>query len=194
MPSQDIFWQQFELSINSRTNSSAQNRFVTATKSLPLWNQGHRLLHARSRRNKVSSSIQFQVTNFMSAMAGAIASDAVATPHNPELEDFSPNTSHRLECSPHELRITQVSAPFEYLRTWVPSVETLVANLALAPEKRTTENNSIRDFGTFIAQLESPSASAFETYDLHQIRVSLSERSLTFADFRHAVDQHLRDQ
>ena len=139
----------------------------------------------------MSSSFQIQVTNLMTAMAGAIASNAVAAPRNQELVDCSPNTSNNLECRIQQLPYGEDAASVEYLRSWLPSVDTLVANLDLAAHKQSTENCSIRDFGNFVAQLESPSASAFETYDLYQIRLSLSERSLTYADFRHAVDHQV---
>ena len=145
----------------------------------------------------MSSSFQIQVTNFMYAMACSVSS-TVSTEHcETDIQDFSPPA---LDLSPDRIQPGQMAldlASGQYLSAWLPSVETLVAALDLTPQTNLTphttqrENSSIRDFGSFVAQLESPSASAFETSELNKIRTTLSERSLTFADFRHAVDHQI---
>lgn len=111
----------------------------------------------------MSSYFQFQATNLISAMASCIAPSAHAQQQNDTLHNFAPNQTDAAQSS----------------RIQLPEVE------------NRPDHKSIRDFGKFIAQLESPSASAFERFDLHRTRLALSERSLTYADFRHAVDHQI---
>jgi hypothetical protein len=148
----------------------------------------------------VSSSFQFQVTNFIAAMAASITCSEPATQvdqdqHREQLQDFTPGTSDFKSC-----RIL-IDPPQEYAETsflsaWMPSPTALISNLDLQTYTRhhhasEMQHRSVRDFGEFVAQLESPSASAFEHYDLQKIRRALCERSLTIADFRHAVDHQI---
>lgn len=139
----------------------------------------------------MSSSFQFQITNFISAMACSVASTVSTEQRDAEIQDFSPVTADLCACRIQPKQAADNLASHQYLSAWFPSVDKLVAALELAPHITQKENSAIRDFGNFVAQLESPSESSFETYKLHKIRTTLCERSLTEADFRHAVDHQI---
>ena len=144
----------------------------------------------------MSSSFQFQVTNFMSAMACSVASTDSKVQCDQQVEDFSPPISTSASAV-QQVQAAQDLALQDYLSAWLPSASTMIATLNLTTTTDFTahtdqrENSSIRDFGNFIAQLESPSASTFESSEKDKIRITLSERSLTYADFRHAVDHQI---
>lgn len=144
----------------------------------------------------MSSSFQFQIANFISAMAASIKPEARTQQEDDTLQDFAPIQSAAL-CNRIELKQEhQILPEVDYLTPWLPPPTKLISSLDLETLTRRKcasemDHKSIRDFGKFVAQLESPSASAFEHCDLHKTRLALCERSLTYADFRHAVDHQI---
>lgn len=149
-------------------------------------------VHLR-RRMKVSSSYQFQATNFINAMAAAIEISASTDRDDTQLQNFAPSTSvvesHRIQQSDNTNNLITTAES----RPWMPN-GVVVANVDFRTVHKNECELTIRDFANFLAQLNSPTLTAstvVERSEIHAHRLALSERSLTYADFRHAVDHQI---